>query len=286
MVRRMLALAPVAIGAMGWAATDVCAQSSRMIAIDSARRLYNVDTSTGLVTEYLTATSNAGTTGGLAYDCTSGTVYLTSTSLDSLFTLDVESGAATLIGAYGDTSVVMHGLEWDSSMGTLYGGTSERLFSIDTESGFATLIGATGVSSFSNLGYDSDNDVMYGTNSGADSFYSVDRSTGAFNLIGPLLGGSTNPNAMAYDSDAGIMYMMDNSQDNLYRMDLESGQAILIGDIGASLNILGLVFIPADCGGGPACPGDIADDFGVLGADGMVSFGDFLALLGLVGPCP
>jgi hypothetical protein len=36
----------------------------------------------------------------------------------------------------------------------------------------------------------------------------------------------------------------------------------------------------------PECPGDIADDFGTIGADGMVSFGDFLALLGLVGPCP
>ncbi len=36
----------------------------------------------------------------------------------------------------------------------------------------------------------------------------------------------------------------------------------------------------------PTCPGDIADDFGTLGSDGMVSFGDFLALLGLVGPCP
>jgi hypothetical protein len=34
------------------------------------------------------------------------------------------------------------------------------------------------------------------------------------------------------------------------------------------------------------CPGDIADDFGTLGADGQVSFGDFLALLGLIGPCP
>lgn len=35
-----------------------------------------------------------------------------------------------------------------------------------------------------------------------------------------------------------------------------------------------------------ACPGDIADDFGGLGPDGQVSFGDFLALLGLIGPCP
>jgi formylglycine-generating enzyme len=34
------------------------------------------------------------------------------------------------------------------------------------------------------------------------------------------------------------------------------------------------------------CTGDIADDFGTTGADGQVSFGDFLALLGLVGPCP
>ncbi len=34
------------------------------------------------------------------------------------------------------------------------------------------------------------------------------------------------------------------------------------------------------------CPGDIADDFGTLGPDGMVDFGDFLALLGVVGPCP
>ncbi len=36
----------------------------------------------------------------------------------------------------------------------------------------------------------------------------------------------------------------------------------------------------------PACTGDIADDFGTTGPDGMISFGDFLALLGLVGPCP
>jgi len=33
------------------------------------------------------------------------------------------------------------------------------------------------------------------------------------------------------------------------------------------------------------CPGDIADDSGTIGPDGQVSFGDFLALLGLIGPC-
>ena len=40
-------------------------------------------------------------------------------------------------------------------------------------------------------------------------------------------------------------------------------------------------------GGTPGCIGDIADDFGTLGnEDAQVSFGDFLALLGLIGPCP
>lgn len=34
------------------------------------------------------------------------------------------------------------------------------------------------------------------------------------------------------------------------------------------------------------CPGDIADDFGQQASDGEVGFGDFLALLGLIGPCP
>lgn len=35
------------------------------------------------------------------------------------------------------------------------------------------------------------------------------------------------------------------------------------------------------------CTGDIADDFGTIGnSDGAVTFGDFLALLSLVGPCP
>ncbi len=52
-------------------------------------------------------------------------------------------------------------------------------------------------------------------------------------------------------------------------------------------DFLALLGLVGPCPGGvPGCDGDIADDFGTLGGDGMVSFGDFLALLGLVGPCP
>ncbi len=52
-------------------------------------------------------------------------------------------------------------------------------------------------------------------------------------------------------------------------------------------DFLALLGLIGACPGGvPGCVGDIADDFGSLGADGMVSFGDFLALLGLIGLCP
>ncbi len=52
-------------------------------------------------------------------------------------------------------------------------------------------------------------------------------------------------------------------------------------------DFLALLGLIGPCPGGiPGCTGDIADDFGFLGGDGMVSFGDFLALLGLIGPCP
>ncbi len=39
-------------------------------------------------------------------------------------------------------------------------------------------------------------------------------------------------------------------------------------------------------GGTPGCDGDVADDFGFVGGDGQVSFGDFLFALTVLGPCP
>lgn len=52
-------------------------------------------------------------------------------------------------------------------------------------------------------------------------------------------------------------------------------------------DFLALLGLVGPCPGAPGCTGDIADDFGTLNdGDGQVSFGDFLALLGLVGACP
>jgi hypothetical protein len=219
----------------------------RLFAVDSARNFYDVDMTTGAANLIGQISSNAGTTGGLAYDGSTGTLYLTSTSLDSLFTLDITTLTATLVGEYGDSGIVMHGLEWDSSTGTLYGAsgggtTAGNLYTVNTGTGFASFVGNSGLTSFTNLGYNSGNGTMYATNSGADSFYTMNVATGAATLVGPLLN-STNPNGLAYNAANGILYMVDNTTDNLYSMNLTTGEANIIGGLGSG-NYLGLVWIP------------------------------------------
>jgi hypothetical protein len=105
----MKKLALLSVAALALAGTAFA--QGRLFAVDSARNFYDVDMMTGAAMNIGQVSSNAGTTGGLAYDGSTGTLYLTSTSLDSLFTIDINTLTATLVGAYGDSGIVMHGLE-------------------------------------------------------------------------------------------------------------------------------------------------------------------------------
>ncbi|MGD9790429.1 MAG: GC-type dockerin domain-anchored protein [Phycisphaerales bacterium] len=273
----------ISIGALVLAGScGVAFGQGRMIAIDSARAMYELNMDDGTRTSIGSATTNAGTTGGLAYDCQSGTMYLTSTSLDSLFTLDVTTGQATLVGAYGDSAIVMHGLEWDSANQTLYGVSSHNngLYTISTTTGVATLVGTSFLLSFTNLGYDSDNDIMYATNTTTpDSFHSMDLATGATTYIGDL-NGPTNPHGLAYNSANHTMYIICSNTDTLYTVDLASGATTVVGALG-SANYLGLAYIPESCGGGPVCVADVDDGSGSGVSDGAVTIDDLLYYLGL-----
>jgi DNA-binding beta-propeller fold protein YncE len=213
----------------------------RLIAVDSSRALFEIDMNTGAKTQIGTVSANAGTTGGLAYDRVADRIYLTSTSLDSVFELDLATGNATLIGPYGP-DVVMHGIEWDSSTNTLYAASStpNAFYKVDTSTGAATLIGNIGLTSFNNLGYDSDNDVMYMTNSNTDSLYRINRATGVPTLVGAL-GGPTNPNGLAYNFVNKTMYLIDNTTDVLYTLNLTTGAATAVGSTGTG-NLLGLMY--------------------------------------------
>lgn len=221
--------------------TATVALGQHMIAVDSSRALYEIDITTGTKTSIGTVSANAGTTAGLAIGA-GNVVYLTSTGNDSLYTLDLATGTATLVGAYGDSAIVMHGLEYVPATAKLYGVSSHNngLYDINTATGAATLIGTSGLSSFTNLGWDSTNGIMYATNSGADSFYTMNLATGAATLVGALTG-PTNPNGLAYLAATDTLYMVDNNTDSLYTINRATGAATLIGSTGSG-NLLGLAW--------------------------------------------
>ncbi len=218
------------------------AATPHLIAVDSSRALYEIDRTTGAKTSIGTVSANAGTTAGLTTG-PANVVYLTSTSLDSLFTLDLATGTATLVGAYGDAAIVMHGLEYVPSTDKLYGVSSHNngLYDINRTTGVATLIGTSGLTSFTNLAWNSATSTMYATNSGTDSLYTVNLATGAATLVGPL-NGPTNPNGLTFDADAGVTFLVCNNTDSLYTLDLATGAATLVGSTGTG-NLLGLTYL-------------------------------------------
>lgn len=219
-----------------------CLGQTHVVAVDSGRALHEIDIATGAKTQFATVSANAGTCAGLAVGA-GNTVYLSSTSNDSVYTLDLPTGTATLIGPYGDSAIVMHGLEYVPATDTLYGVSSHNngLYEINKTTGAAILIGTSGLASFSNLGWNSITSVMYLTNSGADSFYTINLVTGGTTLVGPL-SGPTNPNGLAFDPDTGTLYLVDNSTDSFYSINMATGAATLIGAMGSG-NLLGLAWI-------------------------------------------
>jgi hypothetical protein len=229
------------------------AHAGRLIAMDSGRALYDLDITTGAKTQFGTVSSNAGTVGEITRDPLTGTIYLSSTSLHNVYTLDLATGTATLIGPYLNATF-MHGLEWDSSTGTLYGAAGSSFYSVDTATGAATLVGATGVGAFINLGYRADTNVMYATSGATDSFYTIDRTTGAMTLIGALVG-PTNPHSLAWDPEHQVMWHVDTGTNALYTINLATGAATLVGSTGSG-NLLGLMYLPDSSTGTPFCFGD------------------------------
>ncbi len=132
--------------------------------------------------------------------------------------------------------------------------------------------------------------VSHGTDATIRVF-SLDPSTGEATSLGQSFDVGLQGTLQGMDSLDGVLFALDNSTalDGIqgayaFGIDAMTGQLtpgpnspLLTGGIGAN----DVASWP-----GSACPGDIADDFGTLGGDGMISFGDFLALLGLIGPCP
>jgi len=221
------------------------AHAGRLIAIDNNGELFDLNPTNGAKTSIGFASANVGQVGDLTRNAATGVVYLSSWSLDQLFTIDLVTGNANLVGGYGTTTVVMHGLEWDSTQNSLWGASNGNLFRIGESNGAANQIGTSGLTSFTNLGYAPALDTLFATNLGTDRLYSVNRATGAMTSIGLLGSDASNASSLAFDTDNSILYLIDNVSDKLYTVDVTSGAATEVGSTGTG-NLQGLVYIPGN----------------------------------------
>jgi len=83
---------------------------------------------------------------GMAYDDTHGILYATNYDDSGLYTIDINSGAATYIGDTGVRCDLV-GLAYDEWTQTLYlneADVTDSLYTVDVNTGVATLVGANG----------------------------------------------------------------------------------------------------------------------------------------------
>jgi hypothetical protein len=131
----------------------------------------------------------------MAYDVTTGIIYGAggTGNAANLYTIDPETGAATLVGAFG-TGGYMLLLTCDGE-GNMYGIdiSTDQLYSINKETGAGTSIGPTGqaLNYAQDMCYDIDNGILYVagyTTSGI--LFTCNVETGTCTSVGPFQGGS------------------------------------------------------------------------------------------------
>ena len=150
-----------------------------------------------------------------------GTMYGADLRSDSTYTVNLATGAWTLLGSTGISDP--RSMAWDGE--TMYGTSYEagRLYSVHLTSGAWTPVGGTGTSEPAGLEWNGS--VMYGTDTTSDNLYTVNRTSGRWTRVG-----STRrilPAWLGWNGSA--MYGVDESTNNTYTVNLTSAAWTEVG---------------------------------------------------------
>ena len=179
-------------------ATYACADSVYFVSDTGGHELYSMDLTTMNVTTVgaLGIDGTNGTFGDLAYDSTNGTMYYSGGRGDeNLYTVNLTTGAATLVGSDGQTD--MFALGYDPATNSLYGGAadSHAFGSVSMSNGAFTFIGTAGSLYTEGLTYNSLTSQMI--LSSPNELFNIDVVTAGTTLIGNV--GGSNDNGITYD---------------------------------------------------------------------------------------
>ncbi len=189
-----------------------------------AGTLYTIDENTDTLQTLDLSTntfSNVGSLGvgfsfgDLAFDSSTGTMFMVdgwgggfdNSHVSKLYSVDLVTGAATLIGSTGITSVF--GLTYNPATGKLYGSRSTSangLYEIDKSTGAATFLSAQ--PDMDGLTYVASTGQMIGFTAGGSSpFYDVTNTGSAGTLLGSA--GFVNNGGIAWDAAANRVLALD-----------------------------------------------------------------------------
>ena len=139
------------------------------------------------------------------------TLYAISYDNNNLYTVDVATGAYTLVGP----STPPTGQSWTGLTGTpdgtLYGLTTDiatsNLVTVNPDTGAVTVLGPlSGLAGGIDLAYNTDDDMIYIVDLITDSLFRVDPDTLATTLVGALGVSANYAQGMDYEEESGVLY--------------------------------------------------------------------------------
>lgn len=187
---------------------------------DGANRLISIDPDSLAVTIIGSLGVGSGDFGDLTYDEASGTMWwIAGRGNNSLYTVNLATGAATLVGAHGIDDLFALG----TVDGNLYGqDTAGDIYELDTTTGAPTFFGHNSVYP-GGFDWNPDAEQMILLASGAQGVFSVDETGAATLLANP---GFVNDNDIAYDGDRGVFWSADWSN-LLYQYDASWNRTLM-----------------------------------------------------------
>jgi hypothetical protein len=170
--------------------------------------------------------------GEVAWDTTNGILWMIDgRPQEALFTVDVATGAASLVGVHGIED--LFGLAHDPTTNTLYGSgeSPTGFYSMNMMTGAPTFIGNPALAA-DGLTYDSTRDEIIALAAGSGELYRIDRLTGAPTILSNQ--GFIDNCGLAHDPFQDVYWAIDWSG-NLYRYDPNAGytRTLMLSGLGS-----------------------------------------------------
>ena len=161
-----------------------------------------------------------------------GMLYAMNDSNNSLYSIDPNTYAVTLIGSTGVGAGDFGDLAYNPNSGTAYwapGRGNDNLYTINLQTGAATLVGSHGVDDLFAMAYDSATGKLYGQTS-AGAFYDINTTNGSATLLG---NNSIYAGGLEYRADTNQLILSEaGGNSSFYSVNPTNGSTSLLGTPG------------------------------------------------------